>query len=283
MAKKIYVREKKKNRALKAVSITLAVLVIIASVLRIGVLTVHREKIWRPSYKKQDISSVINKDSLSESDYLLVSQQTGLSKKAIDELISLNLKKDILQIQNDFFEPLEEIADEFAPYTCCHLVPKNIKTVPLKEGDIIVAPKTHFSFFMLGHSAIVVDPEGSTTASAVGYASESYLEDVLESTNRVCFVVLRPKNSELAKKAAQYAKGNLLGLPYSISIGLTSPKFKEKTDLTHCSHLVWRAFKEYGVDIDSNGGMFVYPADFLYSEQLEIIQVYGCDPSEFLK
>ena len=47
---------------------------------------------------------------------------------------------------------------------------------------------------------------------------------------------------------------------------------------THCSHLVWQAYKHFGYDIDSDGGPLVTCNDIARSDLLEVVQVYGFDP-----
>lgn len=44
---------------------------------------------------------------------------------------------------------------------------------------------------------------------------------------------------------------------------------------TQCAHLVWYAYKQVGIDLDSDGGIFVTPYDILNSPYLEVVQSYG--------
>ncbi len=283
MAKQVFVHRKRKRRGLKIVAAVFATLLFIAALLEAGVFVEHLSPVWTPDYQKQDISALLYKKERTQQDYTLLYQQTGLSAAAIDELIYSGNAQSVLDIQNDFFAPRERITTQFAPFTCCHTIDTNIKTAPLKAGDIIVSPTTHFSIFRLGHASLLTDPQSGDMASAIGYMSESFIENISEITDRTSFIILRARDGEKAAAAAEYAEQNLLGLPYSISVGLTSKKFPDTPDRTHCSHLVWYAYKAQGMDIDENGGPFVFPSDILFCSELEIVQVYGIDPQEVVK
>lgn len=93
------------------------------------------------------------------------------------------------------------------------------------------------------------------------------------------------------QKVAKYARNNLLDIPYSLTAELAEKIWKkdsarvyakngmgENTDRlagTHCAHIVWYAYKQFGIDLDSDGGLFVTPEDIRNSEYLEVIQTYG--------
>ena len=97
------------------------------------------------------------------------------------------------------------------------------------------------------------------------------------------FVVLRYPDEEKAKKAAEFAKEKLIDVPYSIFAGLLQ-KDKSKNEAvssSHCSHIVWQAYKAIGIDIDSNGGRIVTPKDIAKSDKLRLVQIFGHKPEEF--
>ena len=50
---------------------------------------------------------------------------------------------------------------------------------------------------------------------------------------------------------------------------------------THCAHLVWYAYKQFGYDLDSDGGRIVTPRDLYESPMLEIVQIYGMELPKF--
>ena len=69
-------------------------------------------------------------------------------------------------------------------------------------------------------------------------------------------------------------------IPYDLTAGIFGPKSadKDKKKGTHCSHLIWQAYRYYGYDLDSDGGLIVTPKDIANSPALEVVQVYGVDP-----
>ena len=73
---------------------------------------------------------------------------------------------------------------------------------------------------------------------------------------------------------ADYAKDNLVGLEYSLFAGFFGAQ-EEVLTQTQCAHLVWYAYNQFGIDIDSTGGETVTPKDILKSDKLEIVQIYG--------
>lgn len=272
------------KRALKIFAVILAVVLFCLCALEGGYLYLHAShNKFTPDYKRQDISLLLRKEALTSEDYDTLFMQTGLSKTAVDDFLALNNHDGILSAQNDFFGNYKTVNELFAPFTCCHRVEENITVAPLKKGDIIVSLTTHFTGFMLGHATIVTNPDYDETVVSIGYMTKSFIGDVPAATNRESFVLLRYKDAEKASAAADYARENLVNLQYSVSVGLTSKKFPEKPRVTQCGHLVWYAYKKQGVDIDSNGGPFVYPKDILGSEHLEVIQVFGMNPEDFKK
>lgn len=46
---------------------------------------------------------------------------------------------------------------------------------------------------------------------------------------------------------------------------------------TQCAHLVWYAYRQFGYDLDSDGGSLVTPRDLYDSPLLEVVQIYGME------
>lgn len=285
--KKVHKYEKTKFKPPRAVRIFIYIIafcLLLFLLLEIGVFSLHYKKPYKPDYEKIDLSSIIYKETLSDHDYDTLLLQTGLTRAGVDAVISANRQSDFFKIQDDYFENYSVKKIQFSPITCCHEVEKHITTVPLEDGDIIITPTSHFSFFEMGHSALVVDSFEGTIMNATGYDNISCFEDVGEATNRPIFMVLRLKSDkETREQIAKNAKEKLIDLKYSISIGIIGNKYVENPVRTNCSHLIWHAFKSFGYDIDSNGGGVVLPMDFLNSENLEILQVYGYDAAKLKK
>ena len=74
----------------------------------------------------------------------------------------------------------------------------------------------------------------------------------------------------------EFAYNNLLGIPYRLATGILSKKYNpDKLKGTQCAHLVWYAYKKFGVDLDSNGGAIVKPQDMALSDKVEVVQAFG--------
>ena len=94
-------------------------------------------------------------------------------------------------------------------------------------------------------------------------------------------MVLSPKDKDVKDKVAEYALKNLVGINYSSLVGIFSSK--NSISKTHCSHLVWYAYKQFGIDLDSNGGTMVMSKDIANSPYLEIVQIFGFEPNKLWK
>lgn len=271
-----------RHRKLKTFIFFSAVIAVISIVLQYGVYANHKSGAWTPDYEMCDILSVLEKKNFSEEDYEILYAQTGLTKTAIDELVSAGKTEKILRIQKAFFTEYEWVNEPFAPFTCSDRLNEVIPLAELEDGDIIITPNSHFSFFKTGHVALVVDAANGRILNATGYGNKSGLEDITELSCRPGFLILRIKaEKEIRNAVVEYAKDNLTGLKYSLLSGI----FEEdgKITKTQCSHLVWYAYNHFGIDLDSNGGLFVWPNDISNSTELEVVQVYGMDPEKLWK
>ena len=273
----------KVKKKFKILIISIAVLSAIVIFLQSGMVYTHKSAAWTPNYEKQDLSWVINKLQFTEEEYELLFRQTGLTRVGIDSLVANQKQKDILTIQEEFFESYDFYNEIFAPFTCSDRMVKNITLAPLKKGDIVLSRSSHISYLQSGHAGLVVDGEKGLVINASGYGSNSCIEDVSVLNCRPTILVLRPKISEdTAAEIADFALENLDGKKYSLLAGIFGEKgSEEEIDKTHCSHLVWYAYKAFGIDIDSNKGLAVWPEDIEKSKHLELVQVYGINPDEF--
>jgi hypothetical protein len=128
-------------------------------------------------------------------------------------------------------------------------------------GDVFVAPASTFGVEH-GHTGIYVNP-GTIVEAWVGEKSRA----VSAATRLVPLgTVKQSVNVDQAKRdaAARYAEVSLQGRPYNANFAVN-----RATDAPamNCSQLVWTAFLAgAGIDIDSNGGLGVYPSDIRSSE-----------------
>lgn len=237
-----------------------------------------------PSYAREDISPVLAKERWTQSDYALLYRQTGLGKSALDEL--REKPEEILLFQSALFYE-GDIKHVYASPVTPHdmLQWQNAGQIapiaPLQNGDVLVTSSCHTFGWRNGHSAIVIDSEAGTVLESVAPGVNSGrggTEWFRESPN---FLVLRLKGASEEERAeiALSAEQNLIGIPYSVTVGIFSPKDQGTSpSATHCSHLVWQAFRNFGYDIDSDGGAVCTSRDIANSPHFEVIQVFGFDP-----
>ncbi len=271
-----------KNKIIKRTVIAVSSVVLacgaILGALELGICCADREMQWRPDYAKVDLTEVLEKETLTDEDYELIFAQTGLARAGVDGM--RRNKSRIRRIQDAYFAENKITCSAFAPFSRTETMQFGTITASLQDGDIIVTPSTHISAWRMGHSALVTDASRSEIMESLGPGKDSQLSALNTMTNCAAFVILRPKlDQEIRSRVAEYAVESLLGVPYDATVGVLSPKYREEgLTRTQCAHLVWYAYKHFGVDIDSNGGAVVAPRDFLYSEFVEVVQIYGVDP-----
>ena len=239
---------------------------------------------YQPEWEKEDISDILEKDTFEEKDYELLFRQTGLSEIAVKDLEKNGRKAEISEFAEQYFKKPEYNKEFlFFPIVACETkTDEPLKIAPLKRGDVLVALSTHTLGYRHGHSAIVTDGETGKIIEHLVLGEVSDYSYVDYWKNYLTFAVLRYKDSEIAEKAVKYAEENLVGIPYNPLAGVIK-KDKSKEDRvasSHCSHLVWQAYRGAGADIDGNGGRFVLPADFLECKDFEIVQLYGIKVKE---
>ena len=216
----------------------------------------------------------------------LLAQQTGLSEKTIVKMLQENRGAELIRLQEIYYAPItieslqttlitvsEWLAEE--PITGCQGMP----LVDVQNGDILITKNSRFLGWRNGHAGLVVDAEKGLVLEALMLGSPSKLCSIKRWEKYPSFQVLRLKEeTSLAAKVAAYAAENLVNIPYHLLADvLKSPKADELAipTGTHCAHLVWYAYKQFGMDLDSDGGIIVTPEDIRNSPYLEVVQSYG--------
>lgn len=282
----------KKNRKSKIVILfwIAVVLVTVAATIFINIET-KKKSIWRPNYKKQDLSEIVNKKVLKTDDYELLINQTGLGRVAVDSLFKESTaaserKKILKQVQDDFFSSRDSQTTKIGLIT---FEEKNInenksaaqrfKIASIKNGDIIITKSTQSLGWRHGHAAIVIDAEHGKTLEATVWGMNTSKQSIDKWQNYSTFIILRLKNrSELTTdKIVKFAEKNLYNVPYGLLSGLPQ-KSPQKIVKTQCAHLVWYLYYQFGFDLDSDGSWLVTPKDIVNSDLLEVVQLYGFDP-----
>ena len=239
---------------------------------------------WQPDYEKADISALLEKTQLSEVEYDFLYRQTGLTKLGIDDMRSDEAgRTKIKEVQNVFFTKYDITTRRFGTFTYTEelgLKGKKQYSVlaELQDGDILVSSSMYVSWWRWGHAALVVDGTNNRILEAIKPGHKSEVGNANVFSYRANFILLRPKvDEDIKQQVVQYAKDSLVGINYSLYTGYTSPKYTAKQTTSNCGHIVWRAYKEYGIDVDSNGGGMVLPKDIYASEYMQVVQVFGLD------
>lgn len=290
-------KEKTAKRLYRALAVLLGVLVFIAALLisvMIADAVCERSAHVTPSYRKEDITQIADKAEWTDEDIQFLYRQTGLGKTAL-----LKIKSTIFYMNGESVPPSKrlkafqdalfyegEMEHELVADVSKRDLMKDFRApvAPMEAGDILVNSSTHTLGFRNGHAAIVLDEFGTVLESLeLGRDSAASNNGHLWFAESSNFMLLRLKGVDKATRAeiAKEAKKNLTGIPYSIAVGVFSKKDQGTSPKsTHCSHLVWQAYKNAGYDIDSNGGIVVTPQDIARSPLFEVIQVYGFDPEK---
>ena len=282
--KKDVIQMKSKRSALKMIKTifvsVVSLIFVLCLTLQIGyVVSQKNAYVWKPEYSKVDISECLNQETLSESDYELLYKQTGLTKIGIDRALQHGEegKQKILDIQNEYFSDHKIKSEPFALWRSTDYIEEKVVGIYLEDGDILVTASTHLSCLKIGHAGLVVDGENNKVLQAAQYGSESCIGDIGDFTNRINFMVLRPKANETIKaQVVEYAENNLVGIPYDAFVG-TSRKQKD-IDKTQCAHLVWYAYHKFDYELLDKHTPIVFPYDLVNFDKVELVQVFGFDP-----
>lgn len=241
-----------------------------------------------PDYPKVNLSEILAQKEFSPQDYETLYLQTGLGKIAIDHLCKeARGRERILYFQDKLFqevqfscEPNSIVSNEE------RLVDGEGKEIEgtafalLENGYVLLTKSSHTFWWRNGHAALVVDAAREESLESVVLGTNSCFQDLTKWLNYPNFIILKLKtdNPRLLEEVAAFAKTYLNDLPYSLTVGLFSPKFQPKEEITgtQCAHLVWRAFREFGYDLDKNS--IVTPKALAQSPFFEVVQVYGMNP-----
>lgn len=228
--------------------------------------------------------------TLSESaDYKTIFLQTGLGPSTVKKLLEAGDFQTILDAQATFFHPPGSECTPLLGWFTREDRLANEAIVPpvdLQPGDILLTLSTHTAGWRHGHAALVIDED--ITLESIVLGTNSTLVNSSHWASYSNYAVLRIKavTPELQQQVAQYGKEHLQGVPYRLTSGWIGPKAPKPEDAQfglHCSYLVWYAWNQFGYDLDSDGGRLVSAHDLLGSDLLEVVQIFGMDPRNFLE
>jgi len=292
-----------KNKVIKRIKTAgiAAAILIMAAVVIILFLENNIEKTghYVPIYAKQNLEKIAE-NGIQGEEYKEIFLQTGLGKPAVDNIIANNKKyiEELEKFQRSFFAEDKYICNRITIITgeeqsvdSKDEITNKFQIQGLEDGDVFISLSTHSLGWRHGHAAIVTNAETGITLESLVLGQNSEYQDYKKWQNYPTFIQLRINDKALKqlnmdrqdaeKELKKIAESKLIGVPYGLFAGIPV-KYVENIHKTHCAHLVWYAYKELGIDIDSDYGFFVTPYDIANSDLLEIVQIYGVNPTDYM-
>ncbi|MDF2614778.1 MAG: hypothetical protein K0S71_2564 [Clostridia bacterium] len=248
---------------------------------------VEKQGYYKPLHSQVNLDPILSKSILEESDYKLIFEQTGIARPIVEELKTMpDFKQKVLGFQKNylsaqiigsadinFFTKEDVINDKDT-----NAIP-GFELAPYHNGYIFLTKSTYTMSWRHGHAGIVIDAKRGKTLEALSPGTSSMEQDVNKWRYYPTFKMMRLKDVNQAKldEIASYAYSNLQGIPYDI---FADKNQGQAPNATHCSLLVWQAFKSFGFDLDATDGLLVSPANIASSPFLETLQIFGFNPDK---
>ncbi len=274
----------------------LAILSLIMAILfslygTVSVVTFHNNASFSPDYEMVNLDDILDKSEFSEEDYKTLFYQTGLGKYAIDKIKGTEEFKETVKIyQRNFFSKpdysctREAITTNMEHFTDSRGVRiEGFKMFPAKEGYVVIMESSHSFGWRHGHAGLVVKNKRVLEAPIIGEPSQKFSLDVWQMYPSFVMLRLKDTSDEKLKAIADDAEKYLDGIIYNPIAGVFDKEQGLKPDYVQCAYLVWYAFYNHGIDIDSDGGNIVTVNDIKESDLFEVVQIYGYDPDIFWK
>ncbi len=237
------------------------------------------QQLWDEAYMK-----LVNGEELTENDYAVIFSQSGLGKPAVEALVEENRLAEIEEYRSFYLQDKSYTCVRTAIFAHHEAITdaegnkiSNPDLATVENGDIIITLSIHSLGWRHGHAAIVTDAEKGETAQAVMVGEKSDFGSLGEWDEFPLVAVLRVRDidEETQNQIADFVSDNMIGIPYGMSAGIIGGKNTEEIPFTtQCAHFVWYAYKVFGIELLSDGGI-ITPKKLLHSEVLELVQVYG--------
>lgn len=275
-----------KKRIIKIISVALAAALCLTVLLAEATVNINMRFV--PRYEKADITYLFDGREFSSEDYRLLFYQTGLGKRAVDELLAGGKTDAILSFQNNFFAAnsvkcVREVITTCMEYTVDEdgIATAGFSVAPYKPGYVFLMLSSHTLGWRHGHAGLVTGTDTVLESPMIGTLSGDF--SVNEWRSYPTFVMLRLKDADDAflAEVAKNAEKKLSGIKYNIFAGFFKKTHGSVPPETHCAHLVWYAFYNSGIDVDRNGGNIVSVTDIMYSDKFEVVQIFGMNPDDF--
>lgn len=260
-----------------------------------------------PNVERIDISILLERAEHTEAELQILSAQTGLHPQSIQKLLDQGRGQELFLIQQQYFAPIQLKSLHSTPLTISEVLVDEgggicygMPLVDVQEGDILLTKNSRFLGWRNGHAALVVDADKGLLLEAIMPGTDSKISPISKWSTYPSFLVLRLKEeyrntADLSKQIAAYAERQLVDVPYLLVAGILERSLPESMTTvkaagqnaeqatmkekalkgTQCAHLVWYAYKQFGIDLDSDSGVIVTPFDIQNSKYLDIIQTYG--------
>ncbi len=266
----------------------------------------------KPKVEQTDISTLLEQDKHTEAELQFLAAQTGLHPQSIQSMLDQGRGRELLHIQQQYFAPVRVKSLKTTPLTVSEAIVDEqgnicygMPLVDVQDGDILLTKNSRFLGWRNGHAALVVDAQEGLLLEAIMPGTNSKISPISKWSTYPSFLVLRLKDEyrkgtvnkepDLPKQIADYAATRLVDVPYLLVAGILERSLPERMKIveaagqtaeqtamdnkalkgTQCAHLVWYAYMQFGIDLDSDGGVIVTPFDIQNSECLDIIQTYG--------
>lgn len=280
---------KKKQKALRFFSIILAICITFGAadfiLSEITDTKAYKDAV-RDDVKWEEVcDKSLHGQVLTQDDYDIILSQTGLGKPAFDKLASAGNYEKIEEYRDYFLTDKDYYCYRKGVFACHEEITDkdgnfidNPPFADLQNGDIIVTLSIHSLGWRHGHAAIVTDVDSGLGVQAVMVGERSSYTYISTWEDYPLVAVLRVKDAtkEEREQVALYAEDNLRGIWYSLFAGILTGRNHDRVPFTtQCAHLVWYAYSCFDMDISPNCGRIITPKDFLESEKLEIVQIYG--------
>ena len=271
-----------KRKSLHYTLTTFAIL--LAIYLFLGFLA-SRNMFYVPVSDAIDLIPILTQTTYSEADYTCLFEQTGLAPPVINELrAEPDFIAQMLRFQSNYLKSINIKKTNMNSLTRLDKVLDHEGTMhrafelaPYHNGYIFLTKSTYTANWRHGHAGIVVDEKRGKILESLEPGTKSMEQNISRWEFYPTFKMMRLKDAPQSylNQIADYARTHLIDIPYNIF------SFKNQGVVpksTHCSSIVWQAFKHFGIDLDSNGGLIVTPEDLARSPYLETLQIFGFHP-----
>ena len=247
----------------------------------------RRNMFFVPEVDYVDLKPILQQQNFSKEDYNTLYHQTGLAAPMIDMLKEEpDFEDTILRFQKGYLQSPRIVKTAMTPITNLDIAQDEsgkqipaFEMAPYDNGYIFLTKSTYTYNWRHGHAGIVIDKVRGKVLESLEPFTVSMEQNASKWTLYPTFKMMRLKgaNQDQLDEIARYAAENMKGIPYNILAMKTN---KPVPSSTHCSHIIWHIFNQFGIDLDSSGGIFVSPGDIGRSPYLETLQIYGFDPDK---